>query len=60
MSKINSKEFKNLRFQNVTSSYGGRRYQPYAYTEQGILVLKRSLVGRNRSNAYDLRLSEIY
>ena len=36
--KLNSKEFKNLRLQNVTSSYGGRRYLPYAYTEQGIIA----------------------
>ena len=34
-----SNEFKNLRFQNATSSYGGRRYLPYVYTEQGIIAL---------------------
>lgn len=37
-------EVLNLRFQNGTSSlkqenYGGRRYSPYAYTEQGIAML---------------------
>ena len=32
-------EYKNLRCQNVTSSYGGRRYLPYAYTEHGIIAL---------------------
>lgn len=40
--QLNSNEFKNLRCQNVTSSeetHGGRRYNPYAYTEQGILAL---------------------
>ena len=37
--QINSKEFKNLRFQNATSSYGGRRYPPYVYTEHGIIAL---------------------
>jgi hypothetical protein len=37
--KLNSVEFKYLTSQNATSSYGGRRYQPYVYTEQGILVL---------------------
>jgi len=37
--QINSLEFKNLRFQNVTSNYGGRRYLPYAYTEEGIITL---------------------
>ena len=37
--QLNSLEFKNLRFQNVTSNYGGRRYLPYAYTEEGIITL---------------------
>ena len=37
--KLNSNEFKNLRLQNVTSSYGGRRYLPYVYTEPGIVAL---------------------
>ena len=34
--QLNSEEFKNLRFQNVTSNYGGRRYLPYVYTEEGV------------------------
>ena len=37
--QLNSLEFKNLRFQNVTSNYGGRRYLPYVYTEEGIIAL---------------------
>ena len=40
--QLNSKEFKTLRCQNVTSNEefrGGRRYNPYVYTEQGILAL---------------------
>ena len=40
-------EYKNLRFQNGTSStnstYGGRRYMPYVYTEQGIAMLSAVL-----------------
>ena len=32
-------EFVNLRFQIGTSSWGGRRYPPYAFTEQGIAML---------------------
>ena len=39
--QLNSKEFKNLRLQNVTSSvdssHGGRRYMPYVYTRFLIL-----------------------
>lgn len=42
--QLTESEVKNLRFQNGTSSletenYGGRRYLPYAYTEQGISML---------------------
>ncbi len=37
--QLNSNEFKNLRFQNATSNHGGRRYNPYAYTEEGIITL---------------------
>jgi len=32
-----------LRCQNVTSSYGGRRYLPYAFTEQGVAMLSSVL-----------------
>jgi len=32
-----------LRCQNVTSSYGGRRYLPFAFTEQGISMLSSVL-----------------
>ena len=52
--QINSLEFKNLRFQNVTSNYGGRRYLPYVYTEEGIITLagiiknEVAALGRNR------------
>ena len=28
-----------MRFQNVTSNYGGRRYLPYVYTEEGVIAL---------------------
>ena len=42
--QLREEEIKNLRFQNGTSSlevenYGGRRYSPYVYTEQGISML---------------------
>ena len=37
------KEVANLRSQFVTSSWGGRRYLPYAFTEQGIAMLSSVL-----------------
>jgi hypothetical protein len=33
----------NLRFQFGTSSWGGRRYRPYAFTEQGVAMLSSVL-----------------
>ncbi|MBX7097209.1 MAG: ORF6N domain-containing protein [Myxococcaceae bacterium] len=36
----------NLRSQNVTSSWGGLRYPPYAFTEQGIAMLSSVLRSR--------------
>lgn len=39
--QLNSREFKNLRSQNVTfnSSTKGRKYPPYLYTEHGVMAL---------------------
>lgn len=46
--QLTEKEFQNLRCQIVTSSfekqsYGGRRYLPYVFTEQGIAMLSALL-----------------
>ena len=41
--QLTKEEFENLRSQNMISSsadnYGGRRFMPYAFTEQGIAML---------------------
>ena len=36
---LSNQEFRNLRSQFVTSSYGGTRYKPMAFTEQGVAML---------------------
>ena len=42
--QLSAQEFHNLRFQSVTSSsWGGRRYRPYAFTEQGVAMLSSVL-----------------
>ena len=41
--QLNTQEFNNLRSQFVTSSAGGRRYKPYAFTEQGVAMLSSVL-----------------
>lgn len=43
MFQLTRDEFDNLRLQNETSSYGGRRYLPYAFTEQGVAMLSSVL-----------------
>jgi len=43
MFQLNNGEFNNLRSQFVTSSWGGRRYPPYAFTEQGVAMLSSVL-----------------
>ena len=39
MFQLNQKEFKNLISQIVTSSWGGQRKLPFAFTEQGVAML---------------------
>lgn len=43
MFQLSNNEFENLRSQIVTSNRGGRRYLPYAFTEQGVAMLSSIL-----------------
>ena len=43
MFQLNRNEYEILRSQTVTSSWGGRRSMPYAFTEQGIAMLSSVL-----------------
>ena len=43
MFELTKDEFDNLRSQFVTSSYGGTRYMPFAFTEQGVAMLSSVL-----------------
>jgi hypothetical protein len=43
MFQLTRDEFANLRSQFVTSSWGGRRYPPYAFTEHGVAMLSSGL-----------------
>jgi len=43
MFQLTADEFDDLRSQSVTSSWGGRRYRPYAFTEQGVAMLSSVL-----------------
>jgi len=56
MFQLTNDEWTNLRSQIVTSSYnyGGRRYMPYAFTEQGVAMLAAVL---NSQKAIDVNIS---
>jgi hypothetical protein len=43
MFQLTDKEAEHLRSQFVTSSWGGRRYNPYAFTEYGVAMLSSVL-----------------
>lgn len=45
MFQLSDDECEILRCKNSTSSWGGRRYNPYAFTEQGIYMLMTVLKG---------------
>lgn len=42
MFQLTKEEFKILKSQNATSSWGGRITMPYAFTEHGIAMLSRA------------------
>ncbi len=43
MFQLTLEDVENLRYQFGTSSWGGRRYLPYAFTEQGVAMLSSVL-----------------
>lgn len=43
MFQLSAEEVADLRSQTVTSSWGGRRYAPFAFTEQGVAMLSSVL-----------------
>ena len=43
MFQLTKEDMENLRSQFVTSSWGGRRYLPFAFTEQGVAMLSAVL-----------------
>lgn len=47
MFQLSNQEVRNLKSQIVTSSWGGRRKLPYAFTEQGVAMLSSVLRSEN-------------
>lgn len=54
MFELNQEEWKNLRSQIATSSWGGSRYTPFAFTEQGVAMLASVL---NSPKAIEINIS---
>ena len=59
MFQLTKDEFQNLRSQIVTSSWGGRRYQPYAFTEQGVAMLS-SVLGSKRAVQVNIQIMRAF
>ena len=52
-------EFAILRSQNVTSSWGGARYAPFAFTEQGVAMLS-SVLHSERAVAVNIEIMRTF
>ncbi|NLJ83034.1 MAG: ORF6N domain-containing protein [Bacteroidales bacterium] len=59
--QLTKNEYENLRSQFVTSnnSHGGRRYMPYAFTEQGVAMLSAVLLCKNINSKLKLDLKKV-
>jgi ORF6N domain len=59
MFQVATEEFKNLIFQNGTSSWGGTRKMPYAFTEQGVSMLS-SVLNSDIAIEVNIRIIRIF
>ena len=57
--ELTKEEVKNLRCQIGTSSWGGSRYLPYAFTRDGILMLS-SVLNSNRAIQINIQIIRIF
>ncbi len=59
MFELTKHEFDNLRSQIVTSSWGGTRYSPMAFTEQGVAMLS-SVLNSDRAIAVKIQIMRTF
>jgi hypothetical protein len=59
MFQLTEEEVENLRSQFVTSSWGGRRYRPYAFTEQGVAMLS-SVLRSERAVKVNIEIMRVF
>ena len=55
MFKLSKDEFRNLRLQISTSSWGGTRYEPLVFTEQGVAMLS-SVLNSDRAISVNIQI----
>jgi hypothetical protein len=59
MFELTKEEFDNLRSQTVTSSWGGVRYLPMVFTEQGVAMLS-SVLRSKRAIKVNIRIMRVF
>jgi ORF6N domain len=59
MFQLTKEEFENLKSQNATSSWGGRRTLPYAFTEHGVLMLS-SVLNSDKAITVNIHIMRVY
>ena len=59
MFQLKKEEFENLKSQSATSSWGGRRKVPYAFTEHGVLM-PSSVLNSDRAIKVNIQIMCIF
>lgn len=59
MFHLTKDEFQNLIFQNGTSSWGGKRTPPYAFTEQGVAMLS-GILNSDRAIGVNIQIMRVF
>ncbi len=59
MFQLDEEEFQNLRSQFAASSWGGRRYLPYAFTELGVAMLS-SILNSDRAIEVNIQIMRVF
>jgi cell shape-determining protein MreC len=59
MFQLTDEEFRNLRSQIVTSSWGGSRFRPMVFTEQGVAMLS-SVLNSERAISVNIQVIRVF
>lgn len=59
MFQLTTKEYENLKSQNATSNWGGRRKLPNAFTEHGVLMLS-SVLNSHTAIQVNIKIMRVY